>query len=101
MKLDEYRQKRHFGATPEPKGARNSQKKTGESLIYAIQKHMAFGRAQRALTRSGSEEPPRQQPQLVGGSVNEAEPQPKPQMVIKSLWPKSRMHPLPAGLSIE
>jgi bifunctional non-homologous end joining protein LigD len=41
MKLNEYRKKRHFGATPEPPGAGNAQKKGDRSLIYAVQKHMA------------------------------------------------------------
>jgi bifunctional non-homologous end joining protein LigD len=40
MKLNEYRKKRQFGATPEPRGADNAHKGNG-SLIYAIQKHMA------------------------------------------------------------
>ena len=41
MKLSEYRKKRHFSVTPEPQGAGNAQKKGDESLIYAVQKHMA------------------------------------------------------------
>jgi bifunctional non-homologous end joining protein LigD len=40
MKLNEYRKKRNFAATPEPQGAGSAEKK-GKSLIYAIQKHMA------------------------------------------------------------
>ena len=40
MKLDEYRKKRQFGATTEPRGADDAQKGDG-SLIYAVQKHMA------------------------------------------------------------
>ncbi|MGO9317124.1 MAG: DNA polymerase ligase N-terminal domain-containing protein [Terracidiphilus sp.] len=40
MKLDEYRKKRQFGATPEPRGAEHA-RKGNQSLIYAIQKHMA------------------------------------------------------------
>jgi bifunctional non-homologous end joining protein LigD len=41
MKLNEYRKKRNFGATPEPQGAGSPEKKGNGSLIYAIQKHMA------------------------------------------------------------
>ena len=41
MKLNEYRKKRNFGATPEPQGAGSAEKKGNRSLIYAIQKHMA------------------------------------------------------------
>jgi bifunctional non-homologous end joining protein LigD len=41
MKLNEYRKKRQFGVTPEPRGAGDAQKKRNGSLIYAIQKHMA------------------------------------------------------------
>jgi bifunctional non-homologous end joining protein LigD len=40
MKLNEYRKKRQFGVTPEPRGAEHVPKGNG-SLIYAIQKHMA------------------------------------------------------------
>src|SRR5271165_5896795 len=40
MKLSEYRKKREFGTTPEPRGADDVQPRNG-SLIYAIQKHMA------------------------------------------------------------
>jgi bifunctional non-homologous end joining protein LigD len=41
MKLNEYRKKRDFSATPEPQGATGAEKKGNESLIYAVQKHMA------------------------------------------------------------
>jgi bifunctional non-homologous end joining protein LigD len=41
MKLNEYRKKRHFGATPEPPGASIAEKKRNGSLIYVVQKHMA------------------------------------------------------------
>ena len=40
MKLDEYRKKRQFEATPEPRGAENA-RKGNRTLIYAVQKHMA------------------------------------------------------------
>jgi bifunctional non-homologous end joining protein LigD len=40
MKLDEYRKKRQFAATPEPRGADHA-RKGNQSLIYAVQKHMA------------------------------------------------------------
>jgi bifunctional non-homologous end joining protein LigD len=41
MKLSEYRKKRQFGMTPEPRGADTAQTEGTGSLIYAIQKHMA------------------------------------------------------------
>jgi bifunctional non-homologous end joining protein LigD len=41
MKLDDYRKKRHFGATPEPRGSSKVEKNRNGSLIYVIQKHMA------------------------------------------------------------
>ncbi len=40
MKLDEYRKKRQFGATTEPRGMDEIQNENG-SLTYAVQKHMA------------------------------------------------------------
>jgi len=40
MKLNEYRKKREFGTTPEPRGSDDVRKASG-SLIYAVQKHMA------------------------------------------------------------
>ena len=41
MKLNEYREKRRFDATPEPRGADYSQKQGSLGLIYVVQKHMA------------------------------------------------------------
>jgi len=41
MKLDEYLKKRHFGFTPDPRGAGKAHTKGSGSLIYALQKHMA------------------------------------------------------------
>jgi len=41
MKLNEYRKKRHFDATPEPRGASDIREKGKGSLIYVVQKHMA------------------------------------------------------------
>ncbi len=41
MKIEEYRKKRNFGVTPEPRGGGNPQEKGNEPLIYAVQKHMA------------------------------------------------------------
>ncbi len=38
MPLAEYRQKRHFSATPEPAGR---QAKSAQQLIYVVQKHAA------------------------------------------------------------
>jgi bifunctional non-homologous end joining protein LigD len=40
MKLKEYRKKRHFDVTPEPRGAGHAQEKGKGSLIYVVQKHM-------------------------------------------------------------
>jgi bifunctional non-homologous end joining protein LigD len=41
MKLNEYRKKRHFDATPEPRGAGDFREKGKGSLIYVVQKHKA------------------------------------------------------------
>jgi bifunctional non-homologous end joining protein LigD len=41
MKLSEYRKKRNFDATPEPKGRAGSATRGSDSLVYAMQKHMA------------------------------------------------------------
>ena len=41
MKLKEYRKKRHFNVTPEPRGAGKVREKGNESPIYVVQKHMA------------------------------------------------------------
>jgi bifunctional non-homologous end joining protein LigD len=41
VKLNEYRKKRNFEATPESQGASRASKKGNGSLIYALQKHMA------------------------------------------------------------
>jgi bifunctional non-homologous end joining protein LigD len=41
MKLNEYRKKRHFDVTPEPRGASDVREKEKGSLIYVVQKHMA------------------------------------------------------------
>jgi bifunctional non-homologous end joining protein LigD len=40
MSLNQYRRKRQFGATPEPRGADRVESENGP-LIYAVQKHMA------------------------------------------------------------
>jgi bifunctional non-homologous end joining protein LigD len=41
MKLNEYQKKRHFDATPEPRGASDIREKGKGPLIYVVQKHMA------------------------------------------------------------
>ncbi|MGO8735785.1 MAG: DNA polymerase ligase N-terminal domain-containing protein [Terriglobia bacterium] len=41
MKLDEYRKKRNFDATPEPQGGGIASNKGNRSLIYSVQKHIA------------------------------------------------------------
>jgi bifunctional non-homologous end joining protein LigD len=41
MALEEYRKKRRFGVTPEPKGAKAGPKRKGKKLAYVIQKHRA------------------------------------------------------------
>ena len=41
MKLKEYQKKRNFGVTAEPSGTERDKKKSGDSLIYVIQKHRA------------------------------------------------------------
>jgi bifunctional non-homologous end joining protein LigD len=41
MKLSEYRERRDFGATPEPVGADDTEISAEGSLVYAVQKHMA------------------------------------------------------------
>jgi bifunctional non-homologous end joining protein LigD len=41
MKLKEYQEKRRFGVTSEPSGKEGAEKKSGDSLIYVIQKHRA------------------------------------------------------------
>jgi bifunctional non-homologous end joining protein LigD len=41
MKLDKYREKRHFGVTPEPEGNTEPPKGKGKQLIFVVQKHMA------------------------------------------------------------
>jgi len=40
-KLSEYRKKRNFGRTPEPKGGLRAPPRASRSLIYTMQKHMA------------------------------------------------------------
>jgi bifunctional non-homologous end joining protein LigD len=41
MTLSAYRQKRNFGVTPEPKGQAGAAASGSDSLVYAMQKHMA------------------------------------------------------------
>lgn len=41
LPLHEYRQKRHFSVTPEPRGSSEVPGKQGNSLIYVVQKHLA------------------------------------------------------------
>ena len=41
MALEEYRRKRRFGVTPEPKGKTPAAKKGAKHLVYVIQKHRA------------------------------------------------------------
>jgi len=41
MRLHEYRKKRQFDSTPEPRGAPLSARKGDGSLIYVVQKHMS------------------------------------------------------------
>jgi bifunctional non-homologous end joining protein LigD len=41
MKLREYRNKRDFRVTPEPRGAGSVRRQASQSLVYAVQKHMA------------------------------------------------------------
>ena len=41
MKLTEYRKKRQFSMTPEPRGADNAPTEGTGSYVYAVQKHMA------------------------------------------------------------
>jgi len=41
VNLKEYRKKRQFDVTPEPRGAGNIREKGKESLIYVVQKHIA------------------------------------------------------------
>jgi len=41
MKLEEYRKKRQFDSTPEPRGSSLSERKGERSLIYVVQKHMS------------------------------------------------------------
>src|SRR6516165_7548425 len=41
MALEEYRKKRRFGVTPEPKGKKPAARKSAKTLVYVIQKHRA------------------------------------------------------------
>ncbi len=41
MALEEYRKKRRFGVTPEPKGKTPAARKGAKNLVYVIQKHRA------------------------------------------------------------
>ena len=41
MKLKEYRKKRQFDSTPEPRGSPAPARKAGGSLVYVTQKHMS------------------------------------------------------------
>jgi len=41
MKLQEYRKKRQFDLTPEPRGAGGAGNKRGGGLVYVVQKHMS------------------------------------------------------------
>jgi len=41
LKLEEYRKKRQFESTPEPRGSSGPAREAGGSLVYAIQKHMS------------------------------------------------------------
>ena len=41
MKLQEYRKKRQFDLTPEPRGSSVPKQKADESLVYVVQKHMS------------------------------------------------------------
>lgn len=41
VSLHKYREKRHFGVTPEPRGTSEASGKRTDSLIYVVQKHMA------------------------------------------------------------
>ena len=41
MKLREYRQRRDFRITPEPRGAGRAPERASQSLVYAVQKHIA------------------------------------------------------------
>jgi bifunctional non-homologous end joining protein LigD len=41
MALDEYRRKRNFGTTPEPRGAKTPKKGAGKARFFCVQKHLA------------------------------------------------------------